>query len=521
MKNLVVKGQSVISKKSLGLFLTTVFVIIGLIFLCKSLKKEELSMDILKVAFPYSKSASEYEPTKIYLAPEYIFLESIYSSLIEFDISGNIQSGVAQTFDWHGNELHFEIRKNLKTIDGIRITAKDVEFSLKRLMVMTGNTHGNLKDILCPNVDLKSIDDICQNLEVRNDFLIIFKPAKKDVFLVKMLTALDFAIIPKTSVDLKTLKIIDYRNTTGPYFVEHDDEHGKIILAANPNHYHYSQKMAKKVELVPTDKNTPNSSLADFESGKVDFLTTVDFTTAEKIIDYAKMNPGNNLHSTINIRTFMLLFTNSGLEKLTKEERFYLGTEIKSIFKEHYKSSPTFKETEQFFPIFGEGSIDETQLKQLNSILTSVKLSGLFAKKLSLKLIRLGDATSLSKNISDKFPSISIATGTNTFEDKPDIFISGPDTGFFEDITLISYSLNAGHLGLSKEESAIWLKDYMETTEKEDRLKKLRKLHFEALMKPSVVPLMSAPYVALARKPWVPKLSKYFANNPLWQVERE
>ncbi len=474
----------------------------------------------LNVAFPYNHSASFYEPTKIYLAPEYIFLETIYSPLLEFDIQGNIQSGVAQRFEWYGNELHFEVRKNFKTIDGIQITAEDVEFSLKRLLVLTGNTHGNLKDILCPNVTLTSVDDIFPNLEVRNDNLVVFKPPRKNVFLVKMLTAIDFAIIPKSSVDLKTLKIVDYRNTTGPYFVEHDDQNGNIILAANPNHYHYSDKIANTIKLVPTDKSIPNSSLLDFSSGKVDLLTTTDFTNADKIIEFAQANQNSNLHATINIRTFIISFTKKGIQKLSQEERFFLGRELKPIIKGFFKNMPAYQDTEQFFPVFGEGSIEPEKVNELRKLMFSSQAESFLNKKLSLKLIRLGNVESLIKMIHEKFPNIEVSEGKD-FQSDADMYINGPDTAFFEDITLISYSLNIGYFGLSKEESAAWLKDYMETIEKEERLKKLRKLHFESLIKPTVVPLVSSPYVALARKPWVPKLSKYFANNPLWQVERE
>jgi len=38
----------------------------------------------LRVAFPAKNPVEQYEPTRILLAPEYIFLETIYSPLVEF-----------------------------------------------------------------------------------------------------------------------------------------------------------------------------------------------------------------------------------------------------------------------------------------------------------------------------------------------------------------------------------------------------------------------------------------------------
>jgi hypothetical protein len=114
-----------------------------------------------------------------------------------------------------------------------------------------------------------------------------------------------------------------------------------------------------------------------------------------------------------------------------------------------------------------------------------------------------------------------LAKMTTEHTDMPDMILSGPDTGFLEDIGLISYTLNIGILGTTREQATVWLKDYMETIEKKERLEKLQKLHFEALIAPNVVPLVSSPYVALLRKPWKLKLPKYFANNSLWLVEKE
>jgi hypothetical protein len=104
-------------------------------------------------------------------------------------------------------------------------------------------------------------------------------------------------------------------------------------------------------------------------------------------------------------------------------------------------------------------------------------------------------------------------------EDAPDAFVVSTDTGFMEDISLISYSLNAGLLGLAKTERDDWLADYMATDEKKDRLIKLKKLHFNALSELWIVPLMASPYSALVRKPWTIQLSDLYANNQLWLIK--
>jgi len=230
-------------------------------------RQRGLSMsDELKVAFPYAKPARFYEPTRIHLSPEYSFLENTYSTLVELSPEdASVQKGVAESWEWINDELVFTIRKDLKTIDGLPITAQDAEFSLKRLLVKTQNTHGNLKDLVCGAASIKSIDVVCEGLRSSENKLFL-KVSGKSIFILPMLSGIDFAIIPKSSVALKTLDIIDYRNTSGPYYVEKDSEEGKIQLVANQNHYHYSKDIPQKIKLVPTSpSNKSNQNMTGLD----------------------------------------------------------------------------------------------------------------------------------------------------------------------------------------------------------------------------------------------------------------
>lgn len=505
-------------------------VIGALIYFLDNSRKSAGGSMWLRVAFPQSTSINHYEPTKIQLAPQYALLENLFSPLVELAPNGEIRSGVAKRFEWRENELHLEIRDDLTTIDGIKITAKDVEFSLKRLMILAGNTHGNIKDILCPHSDLKSISDACENLEVHDDFLIVFKPPKKDVFLINMLTAIDFAILPIQSVHPSTLEITDYRNTSGPFYVEKDDQNGNIVLAANPFHYHYTNNIPQKIQLVPIPKDKPNLAIELFKEDKVDFITEADSAKSEEIISFSKIDQNATLHSTINIRMFVLSYTAKGIKTLSSEERFLIGQKFKSIVRKLKIGKGGYESSDQFFPVFGEGSLSKENEMVLASKFASLDDGiNVEAKNLKLGFIRLGDTSDLEKSLKVTFPKLKtfetsrLALNKMATEDPdmPEMVLSGPDTGFLEDIGLISYTLNIGILGMTREQAALWLKDYMDTIEKKERLAKLQRLHFEALIEPNVVPLVSSPYVALVRKPWTLKLPKYFANNSLWLVEKK
>lgn len=482
---------------------------------------------ILRVAFPYDRPVNSYEPTRIHLAPEYIFLENIYSPLVELSKEkGAPISSVAKHFQWQDGKLVFEIRDDLYTTDGYKISALDAEVSFKRLLILSGNTHGNFKELVCPGTKLTSLQDSCKGLNVKNNQLIIDTGEQKP-FLLKMLAAIDFAIIPSPSIDPKTLKIVDYRNTSGPYYVESDNGKGQVVLKANKSHFHYDPTMAQEIHLQPSGVDDTPNSLALFRRGQVDLLTTIDKTNPEEVILFSDKNSNSNLHSTLNIRTFMAAFTPKGLSKFSQKQRLSIGKALKNIFRQHYLSNPGYESTDQLFPSYGDGGLDAQSLQEINKIYSSIN-EALNGKNLKISIIRIGNFADLSRSIVKALPGAIIVEGKNApafikyknDSEIPDIFIGGPDTGFMEDIGLITYSMNAGFFGLSKKDGNKWINEYMKLLDKGQRLERLRKLHFTSLAQGVLVPLVSAPYVALVRNNWKIELSQIYANNPLWLIKK-
>lgn len=482
----------------------------------------------LRVAFPYSAPAKFYEPTRIHLAPEYIFLENTFSPLVELSPKdGSIQKGLAEKWSWHGDELRFEMRKNLRTIDGKPITAEDAAFSLKRLLVRTQNTHGNLKDLVCGGASVKTIEDRCEGIRAEGDTLIL-KISGKSAFILPMLSGIDFAIIPRTSVDPSTLDIVDYRNTSGPYYVSQDSEAGHIELTLNPGHYHAASDIPQKIVLVPTDPNNKAASIDLFKAGKVDFITTIDAARPEQIFALSKEISNSNFHATANIRTFALFFTERAMKNLSRDERLLLGSETKKALSAHFLGLPGYENTNQFFPIHGDGAIESAKAEAIGNRVSSLKKDGL-TKPIPVTVVRAGDVPTYKRLIEVSLPQVVVTEGKappafvqySSEEEKPYAFIGAPDTGFNEDISLISYSLTSGIFGLSPEDRQKWLADYMALSEKGQRMEKLKKIHEHALEDVLFMPLFSSPYAALAAHGWEIQLSKILANNPLWLVKKK
>ena len=483
----------------------------------------------LKVAFPSRDRVDSFDPARIYFAPEYFILESLYSPLIELsDDKGSPVSSIAKEYYWKGNDLHLVIRDELKTIDGHSITVDDVIFSLKRLLVLSENTHGDFKNLVCPDKKLTSVEEDCPKMVQEENTLVLKMDAPWD-FLIPMLAAIDFAIIPKRSVDPKTLKIVDYKNTSGPYYVERDEGKGKIFLRANPHHFHFRKNMADQITLVPTVGMSREQIIGLFNQGKINHITTISGFTIDDLKQIDKKDI--LIHETIPINAELAYITDMGKKRLSPETQMAFAKILQQSFHDYYANREGYKTSKQFFLPFGEGGIsqeDEAILsKKMNAVDTELAKSGedIFLGIYESKASGLDIFSTIAKTNMPQLKTAQAkglpAFATLSDEDTPDYIIVNTDSGFLEDVSLLSYTMNAGYFGLSKEKGKAWLKDYMETVDKKERIKKLKKMQLDSLTQGWMIPLFSSPYVAVTRKPWEPQLSELFANNPLWKIRRK
>mgnify|MGYP001021320659 CR=1 FL=1 len=202
-----------------------------------------------------------------------------------------------------------------------------------------------------------------------------------------------------------------------------------------------------------------------------------------------------------------------------------MGQKIRESFLEAYSDAPGYQVSREFFPALSEGGLTDSQRKDLDESEAAIQTTEL--PQLRISLLKAGNMEQWATPIRKRLPAVElfldrVIPDLHEYADPsemPDAFIAGTDTGFMEDINLISYSLNAGYLGLPKSARAPWLKKYMEMSLKEERIASLRGLHYEALRNVDIVPLVISPFVALARAPWRMELSELYANNQLWLIK--
>ncbi len=482
--------------------------------------------NILKVAFPTERAVSDYEPTRIHVDNEYIFLETIYSPLVDLsDDKGAPIASVAKEHFWKGDELHFVIRDDLETIDGKQITVEDVIVSLKRVLILAENTHGDFKSIVCPDVHLKNIEDDCPGISSEDNTLVL-KPAAKRDFLVSMLASIDFAIIPKSSIDPKNLKVIDYRNTSGPYYVDEDRGKGNIILKKNPSHFLATDDIAEEIQLVPTYGLEKSTVIEKFSSGEVDFITTVeglDIGDAKTL-----KNDSINIHETMDIKIKVAFVTEKGMSRLSSDQRLSFAKSLQSTFHGTFADGEIFKASNEYFLPFSDGGFSKDQEMKLAKVIEDAEPDG-SGKGISLGIFHSGTTTvdnyieASKKQMPDlKVESTKVlpAFGKPEGYEEPDYILVSTDSGSLENISLLSYSMSLGIFGYSRAEGKAWVEDYMDTEDRIERLKKLKQMHLETLSEGRLIPLISTSYVAIANRNWKPQLSELFANCPLWKIKK-
>ena len=486
-------------------------------------RSSDKGQDVLRVAFPATKGF-EFDPARILLDTQYMLLENLYSPLVDTDAKGGVVPGLANRITWDGSKVRLRLRSDVRTASGKAITVDDAFFSLKRLMVLAGNTHGNFKEIVCPHAKMKSIADDCEGLRTDGDEIVIEAGKRKD-FLLPMLTAVDFAVIPRRAVDPVSLKIADYGETSGPFFVRELQADGVIRLAANPHHYLYAADMPQQIVFIRYDRTVPGAALAMLRDDKVDHLPT---STVTQITDALKLSAENqdrfSHHATVKIRELALNFTDRGLRELSQSRRESIAAAVRSAFKTIYVGQPGYVETRQFFPAYGFGALSAKQLVALESKTKDPTAAANIPFRLAL--LKSGSLEEWSR------PLQSLLKRADIYREAPDYgfdgeatngphaLISSVDTGFLEDIGLVSYMLGAGYFGLPKTASDAWISEYLALPERQARIEKLQALHYQALNRVVLVPLELSPFVALIRKPWRMQFPELFGDNPLWMIQR-
>lgn len=469
----------------------------------------------VKIGYHYFESVQNLDPARIDTIYQSNLIENIFSRIVEYDNSGQLLCTLCKKMWVEKETIYFEFKDNLQTIDGFKISAEDAEKSLKRIIALDSNTHGNLRNFI--EVDANGNTDSISSTE--NLLKIETRKSAYPQFVLPLLASMDFSVVPYHATQDNKYHI-DFRNTSGPYYVEKDDSKGNILLRANPFHPLYNEYMPQEIQLVSLEYET---GVDAFLSEKVDVLDTTYYSYAsefEKL--FAQKSVKFNASQTIPLGIALVVFSSSAIKKYSQAERFYFARTIGDAFIKLKRYQWGMKPAFEFFQSNGAGHLSDSQIKEIK-LLRDLKPEknnnkiqfGVWEKAFDSYKTVLADHPEIQVESFKENPSFIEPSK------RPEAYVFLTDSSFNEDISLLSYSFSTERLSLSKIDANKWLAEYFLIEQKAKRIEKLRDFQMDLLKSPAIYPIGSMPYFAISREDIELNFPKLFAGSPWWMIRRK
>lgn len=459
-----------------------------------------------------------YDPADARDNSDFFFLENIFSPLTEYSAGNSLVSGLAESYEWRDGQARLRLRSGLATVDGRPVTAADAELSLKRLLILGGTKYSFLSVPLCGKPPGR-LSDPCPGLRTEDAerTLVIDFPEQR-TFLFRLLANIDYSIIPRASFDHATLKITDYRNTSGPYYVHADSGGGRVTLKANPAHYRYSPDMPGTVTVKSIEETALKEQVYRLlKDGEGDYLTISVVRRPSDKLRFAEENPGYAVHSTRPLRLLSVVFTPKGRDRLTLQERFFIAARLRELYLERNSLGQA---PDQIFHL--EGQLSPAQAGRLRELFASAGAAPLLkqvaADRLYNYFSRDGEA------IKKWLPRVAYADRLRKQRKRapePDFRIFSAEIGLQDDLSLVLHYLDSDFFGLTAAETEAWRQKYLAAADKRERMALLRELQFDTMALGRALPLGLMPYASLARRPWAFNYPEAIAGDQLWRLRRQ
>jgi hypothetical protein len=206
----------------------------------------------------FTSSTEIPEPTKIISTGDWYYLDHLSSGLAYYE-SGKktFLPMLAESWSELPDGTHsFKIRRDIKFHDGTPITAKDIEWSIKRHLIKKTSTHFPIWEYLVGCEDVRSLNDECPGLKIVGDQEIVFRlKSQTDSFFLQLASP-ETGIWAASDMDpiTATLKPTKF---SGPYYLETRTEES-ALLKRNPNSILSQQfpnsPKAIRLQIIPLGK---------------------------------------------------------------------------------------------------------------------------------------------------------------------------------------------------------------------------------------------------------------------------
>lgn len=321
---------------------------------------KELKVGMLRVP------ARSVDTSSIATIWDYYILDQMTEQLL-FSETDMYYTGIAEKWNISDDKLTytFHLRKDAKFSDGSKITAEDVAFTLKRLILKSG-LHWKISTYLTGSEKLKSVDDKISGIEIKDPHIIVLKLSKPYITLLRNISMTETGIIKRSQVDPKTLEIKSWEITSGAYtgtFINNE-----WVLKANSYSLKQSEEVVKNARLVQV--NGLDDGIEKMKTGKLDvFIAGSNYD--EKLLNIIK--EGSMPCQFGDYATTEYIYLN--INKMPFNNKNIRQTIMKKILESNTLNLKTelLSKADQIFLPFSPGKLDAKEIKKVLAGFKAIK----------------------------------------------------------------------------------------------------------------------------------------------------
>lgn len=360
------------------------------------------------------------DPAEVNQFSEHILLGQILEPLVDTDRNGNVVPGIAKTwkFENNGATIRFQLDSTRKFSNGKKLTSKDVEYTLNRVIEKKSQSSNFLLSV--------------SSLETPSDDVLILKMHEPNVSILKALSRDQVGIVPKGWAFEKESNepIIG----TGPYRMVKDGGNWFLKKSENfPSQEKIDIAVWKLIYFADAQMNVPSTEIPDYIPGASasikDSIFKIKGTESLKAFDqtsYAQTSAWWHPHGVhfneTDVKNRAMDFVESIFDQASKKLGFERATGVipkgvaGHLLKPDFEpgKAPTSKKAMKLKLAFVASTFDE-----MNSKVDVQKLGKEFG--FDVEVIKVAP-TELS-NLSGKRPDIVFAGWAGGFND-PEGFIA-------------------------------------------------------------------------------------------------
>lgn len=246
-----------------------------------------------KLVFQMSGEPECMDPTMNDYSSGSYALQSLFRGLYKFAEDGSLVPALAEgyTVSEDGLVYTFTLKKDLKWSDGSPLTAKDFEYSWKRVLNpdLASETAYTLYGVIkngyeCYVDKTKTLDDV--GVKALDDLTLEATLIAPAPYFVSMTVSTAFLPVKKEIIDTYgedwETKAESYV-CNGPFMVAEMKPQEKYVFVKNPNYYNASEVKLDKLEYVFLEDSA--TALLAFENGELNIASSVSADAEAKYMD--------------------------------------------------------------------------------------------------------------------------------------------------------------------------------------------------------------------------------------------